>query len=320
MQATSNPENDGILRAGQSPEISIVIATFNRKDSLGRLLESLTKQSLSRARFEIIVVSDGSTDGTVEMVREISSRADNLRILDLKNRGPGAARNAGAREARGPYLAFTDDDCVAAPDWLERLVGVFESAGAIAVQGSTTTDRLQRTPLTHQVEILSPMLTSMPTCNAAYRRDVFNAVGGFDESFKFAHDEDADLAWRVEEMGRIVFAPEVHIVHPPRRDGFWKRARWVRGLESEFLLFHKNPRKYRKYVSPSPWWTIYWNVFVVGQIGLAKSNCKYFFRPVKPHYFFVGMALLLARWFNLIRYFPAYLKAQSFYRSSVGAS
>lgn len=313
-------EKSSVFQAPAVLKVSIVVPTFNRRDSLAQLLESLTRETIPQADFEVIVVIDGSSDGTVEMLHGFRGRFRNLEVLELKNRGPGGARNAGACAARGRYLAFTDDDCVAAPDWLEQILNVFERTGAVAIQGRTTTDRPARTPLTHQVEVLAPMLTSVPTCNAAYFKKIFDAAGGFDESFRFAHDEDADLAWRAEELGKIVFAPEVHIVHPPRRDGFWKRARWLRGLESDFLLFYKNKDKYRKYISPSPWWTIYWKVCVIGQIGLAKSNCKYLIKPFRPHYFFVGMGLLLARWFNLVRYFPAYLKAQSFYRSSVGAS
>lgn len=299
-----------------APKISVVVATFNRQESLKGLLESLTKQTLSADQFEVVVVNDGSTDGTVEVLRQYLSRFRRLEILDLKNQGPGGARNAGARKARGKYLAFTDDDCLTAPDWLEQLVRVFERTGAVGVQGRTTTDHSARSPLTHQVEVLSPRLTSMPTCNAAYLKSAFDASGGFDESFRFAHDEDADLAWRVEDLGKMVFAPEVHVIHPPRRDKFMKRARWVRGLESEFLLYYKNPEKYRKYVkSPSPWLTIYWKMFVVWQFSSAKASCKYLLRPFKPRNFFVSLALTAVRGVCLVQFFPAYWKAQSCYRA-----
>ena len=297
--------------------ISVVVATFNRRESLTQLLESLTNQTLSPALFEVVIVSDGSTDGTAELMRELSLSRENLKLLELENRGPGAARNAGARAARGQYLAFTDDDCLASEDWLEQLLAVFERTGAVGVQGRTTTDRLARTPLTHEMEVLSPWLAAMPTCNAAYRKDVFDRVGGFDESFPFAHNEDADLAWRVEEIGKTVFAPEVHVIHPPRRDRFSKRARWVRFLESDFLLFYKNQAKYKKYISPSPWWTIYWKVFVVGQLQWSKSCCKYLVKPFRPDYFVVGATLVVARWLNLIRFLPSYWRAQSVYRSRV---
>jgi GT2 family glycosyltransferase len=248
------------------------------------------------------------------MVRVLAETHPNIRILDLKNGGPGAARNAGARAASGTYLAFTDDDCVVAADWLEQILAAFERTRAVGVQGRTTTDRLARTPLTHQVEVLTAWTSCMPTCNASYLRSVFEAVGGFDDSYRYAHDEDADLAWRAEEHGVLVFAPEVHVSHPPRRDRFLKRARWVRGLESDFLLFYKNKVNYRKYVSSSPWKTIYWNVFVIHQIRLTKSCCRYLISPFKPQFFFIGLGIVLARWFYLLRYLPAYLRAQQNYR------
>jgi len=299
--------------------VSVIVPTHNRRELLLRLLESLFRQRLAAEEFEIVVVCDGVTDGTIQSVRTLCERHPRLRLIEQAQAGPGAARNTGARAARGHYLAFTDDDCIAGECWLEQILLAFEKNDAVAVQGKTTTDRLTRTPLTHQMEVLSSWPAALPTCNAGYRKDVFDKVGGFDESFRFPHDEDADLAWRVEELGKIVFAPDAQIIHPPRRDGFWRRARWLRGLESEFLLFYKNKDKYRKYVSPSPWWTIYWKVCVIGQIHLAKSSCRYLLRPFRPDYFIVGIGLLLARWFNLIRFFPDYLKAQSFYRSSVGA-
>jgi GT2 family glycosyltransferase len=297
-------------------KISVVVATFNRRESLKRLLESLFRQSLPPADFEVIVVSDGSTDGTREMVQDLKRSFTNLAILDLKNRGPGAARNAGARLARGQYLAFTDDDCVATPDWLEQLIGSFENTNAVAVQGRTTTDPATRTPLTHQVEVHSAWTSIMPACNAAYRRTAFDAVGGFDETFTFLN-EDVDLVWRVEELGKVVFAPAVHIIHPPRRDSFLKRAcgDWV--FEGEFPLYYKNQAKYRKYKSWSPWWTIYWKVFIVGQFRLAKSSCRYLIHPFKPQYFFAGIGLVTARWFNLIRFFPAYYQAQNLHRRQI---
>jgi GT2 family glycosyltransferase len=305
---------------GLSFKISVVVPTFNRCESLRGLLESIRRQTLSSTQFQVIVVSDGSSDGTVEMVREWQTRWGNLELLELENRGPAAARNAGARAARGCYLAFTDDDCLASESWLEQLLLAFERTGAVAVQGRTTTDRLARSPLTHQMEVLSSWIAAMPTCNAAYLKSAFDSVGGFDESFRFAHNEDADLAWRVEELGKIVFAPEVHIIHPPRRDRFLKRARWVRGLESDFLLNYKNPEKYRRYVSFSPWWTIYWKIFIVGQVRLAKSCCRYLVKPFRPENCLLGLCLVVARWFYLVRFFPQYLKAQAFYRSRVPAN
>jgi GT2 family glycosyltransferase len=317
----NEPGAPGTALAGQNAEgkftgeISVVVPTFNRSDSLRRLLESLRRQTLSPARFQVIVVSDGSTDNTVKMVREMKRSFPNLEVLDLANRGPAAARNSGAGAASGRCLAFTDDDCVASRDWLEQLLLAFQRTGAVAVQGKTTTDRSACTPLTHQLVVERPWLSAMPSCNAAYLKSIFDKVGGFDESFKFAHNEDADLAWRVEEYGGVVYSPDVHIIHPPRNDGFFKIARRVRLFECDFLLFNKQRGKYQKYIGPSPWWTIYWRIFVVQQLRDLKANCRYLVKSFKPLNFFVGLSLICVQWFYLVRFFPAYLNAQRFYHS-----
>jgi glycosyltransferase involved in cell wall biosynthesis len=295
--------------------LSVVIPTFNRKAELQRLLESLWEQSICRSKFEVIVASDGSSDGTNEMVREMQAREWNLKLLELSNRGPAAARNAGARAVSTQLIAFTDDDCVAERDWLQNILRAFNDEAVVAVQGITTTYRSARGPLTHEVEVLRDWTTTVPTCNAAFRRNVFEATGGFDEKFPSAHNEDTDLAWRVAELGRIKFDPSVEIIHPPRRDPFLKKARAVRLLASDFLLYSKNPEKYRAIISPSPWFMIYWKVFVLQQFGFLRYTSGFLLRrqPVK---FLQGIALLLTKWIALIYYFPEYRRASRRYMNA----
>jgi len=154
----------------------------------------------------------------------------------------------------------------------------------------------------------------MSTCNAAYLKNAFDSVGGFDEKFPSAHNEDRDLVWRVEELGPVVFAPEALIIHPPRRESFGKIARRVRVFETDFLLYAKSPAKYRKYISASPWRTIYFNVGVVQQLNDLKSNFRYLIKSFRPFHLLVGLGIILARWFYLGWFFPKYWKAHRVYR------
>ncbi|HEU5070017.1 MAG TPA: glycosyltransferase [Verrucomicrobiae bacterium] len=312
-KVSSPPVRESAVAA---PRISVVVPTFNRRDSLRQLLESLARQTLPTADYEVVVVSDGSTDGTGDLVRRLQVAQPNVTLLETRNRGPGAARNAGARAARAPYIAFTDDDCLATPGWLENLLQAFTTTGACVLQGRTTTNPQQITPFTHQVD-MEGLDSAVPTCNAAYARTVFEQAGGFDESFSFAHNEDADLAWRVMPQGAIVYAPAAQIEHPPRRDTFVRRARWVKCLESEFYLFYKHPGLYRKFRGHSPWSVIYWNVFVIDQLRQLRACGRYVARRFNPYYFVVGVALVCTRWFNLLRFFPAYRRAQIFYREHI---
>jgi GT2 family glycosyltransferase len=293
--------------------VSVIVPTLNRRSLLERLLQSLFGQTLSSDKFEVIVVNDGSADDTAELVKAFQHKQSNLVFFEQQRRGPAAARNTAGRAARGKYLAFTDDDCVPAEDWLERLIEVFERTGAVAVQGRTSTNDAACSPLTNQVKNEKGMF-GVPTCNAGYRKDIFDQVGGFDESFPFPHNEDADLAWRVEKLGRIPFAPEVHVIHPPRRETLRQRANWVRFMESDFLLFAKHPDAYRERCTASPWFTIYRQAFVIAQIGALKASAKCLLPPFNPRCFLEGIALVLARGWNLIRFYPYYLRAAKRYR------
>jgi GT2 family glycosyltransferase len=290
-------------------QISVIVPTHNRRVLLLRLLDSLLRQTLCADDYEVIVVCDGATDGTAEQVRTLCREHSRLHLVEQPQRGPAVARNAGARIAQGRYLAFTDDDCIVSREWLEKLIESLKESGIVGSMGRTTTIVSEITPLTHQMVSDHSSIFVMATCNAAYRRDAFEQLRGFDEGFQFPHNEDADFAWRLESLGKVSYAPDALVVHPPRPETFTNKALWVRFFESEFLLFSKNPNAYRKHRSPSPWSTIYWKVFVVSQFQSAKSALRYIFFRFRPDYFAIAIALIIARWWILILLFPRFLRA-----------
>ncbi|ACF12854.1 glycosyl transferase family 2 [Chloroherpeton thalassium ATCC 35110] len=291
------------------PKISLIVPTYNRKALLAELLETVYRQALPESDYEVVVVSDGSSDGTDELMAGMTAAHPNLRYVRQQNQGPAAARNNGAKLARADIIAFTDDDCHVSPTWLKEILEIFGKKNIVGIQGRTTTVREERTPLTHQIENETGH-PALPTCNAAFRKSAFESIGGFDCSFPFAHNEDADLAWRMKKLGEISFEPSVHVIHPPRQDTFKKLAGRMKILQSEFLLYHKDPAAYQKYRTSSPWKTIYWEVFFVHQLRNLKSTLKYLFRP---KYFFIGLALNFAWWFSLVKLFPKFLAANRLY-------
>jgi glycosyltransferase involved in cell wall biosynthesis len=150
--------------------ISVVIATYNRSVSLIETMQALVQQDFHPARFEVIVVNDGSTDQTIEKLKEFKIGAPfQIRFFSQANRGPAAARNKGIMEAAGHIIAFTDDDCIPDPDWLTSIHRFFEKNNHVGLQGSTYTDVDKITPLTHQIDNVTGN-PSVPTCNAAYLR------------------------------------------------------------------------------------------------------------------------------------------------------
>lgn len=208
-----------------APVVSVVVSTYNRPSRLARLLDGLSVQTLPAAQFEVVVVDNGSGPDTARVLAAERARGRLALICarHLVTLGPAGGRNAGWRLARAPLVAFTDDDCVPAPAWLEQLLAVAsEHAGAV-VQGQTHPDpgELDKAGLlshTVRIERLGPQFQ---TCNILYPRAVLEALGGFDERFGLAPaGEDTDLAWRAVESGcPTVFAPEAVVYHGVQRLG-----------------------------------------------------------------------------------------------------
>jgi len=118
-------------------KVSVIIPTYNRKDELEKLLHSLNNQTLPPSQFEIIIVDDGSSDGTEEwLMKHKDQYSIEIFLYAQVHEGTGAARNLGMEKARGDIFAFIDTDCVAHPEWLEHLMKPFHAEKVGAVGGS----------------------------------------------------------------------------------------------------------------------------------------------------------------------------------------
>lgn len=286
------------------PSISIVMATYNRSDLLAIQLQAFEKQTISINQFEIVIVNDGSKDDTVEVLKFWASKMPNLRYHTQKNSGPAKARNKGVELAQGEIIAFTDDDCIVDYNWLKIIQHRFQNQGINVLEGQTYTDRTKRTPFTHQIENKkwNPVI---PTCNAAYRKSFFNKIGGFDENFPFAHNEDTDLAWRVLEVSEVIFDSNMKVFHPPIPVSFKSQLNRMKMLSSEFILFDKNPEAYKKWRTSNPWTTIYKEVFIKHQLLNLKFHLG-FYR--KPTLMVKGVFLSIGWWIYLVKLLPSFIQ------------
>jgi len=221
----------GPLRALRA---SIIIPAYNAAATLEECLEACARQSSPAA--EVIVVDDGSSDATPAIAERLGARC-----IRQHNRGPAAARNAGAQAAIGDVLVFTDSDCVPEADWLERLLAGFTDETIAGVGGSygIRNDSSLLARIIHEEIVLRHQrfrdrVDFLGSFNVAYRRDAFEAAGGFDESFARASGEDNDLAYRLHDNGgtlRFIADARVAHYHPTRllpylrtqmRHGFWR--------------------------------------------------------------------------------------------------
>lgn len=199
-------ENGGVL-------VSILVPAYNAEATLGECLGACVVQSYPNT--EVLVIDDGSTDGTAEIAQSYD-----LRYVVQENAGPAAARNRGAQEARGEIIAYTDADCVAAKDWIALLVQGFDD-GVVAVGGTygiANDSKLLARMIHHEIalrhERFGDEVDFLGSFNVAYRKAEFLAVGGFDESFRVASGEDNDLAYRLADRGgRLRFQHAAIVAH-----------------------------------------------------------------------------------------------------------
>jgi mycofactocin glycosyltransferase len=245
--------------SGSLPWVSVVIPVKDRAEELRRCLASLRAVRYPRDRLEVVVVDDGSEDGSAAVAR--SSGAIVI-PSGGRGRGPAAARNRGASVAHGDVLAFLDSDCVASETWLPELVESFQDPELAAVGGRVdglhTISALDR----YEAQMSSLSLGArarsaragtdtfyLPTCNLLVRRRAFAEVGGFREELHLG--EDVDLSWRLRDRGgTIAYAPRGAVQHEHRdRLGAFVRRRFEYGT-SEALLEVLHPARRKRLVLP----------------------------------------------------------------------
>ena len=200
------------------PSVSVVVPVRDGERTIAACLDALLAQEYP-GRVEVIVVDNGSTDGTSDLAR---SRP--VVLVHEPRQGRAIARNAGIARSTGEIVAFVDADCVAEPGWLTMLVEPFADAGVGGVGGE-----IHSVPPVTAVQVYLDRKEAgrqqycvqggrrkrhgfLITANAAYRRSVLSEVGGFDPSFITA--EDVDLGWRVRHAGHtLAYAPDAIVRH-----------------------------------------------------------------------------------------------------------
>lgn len=204
------------------PSVSVVVPVYNGAQTIAACIESLLKQDYPADRFDIIVVENGSTDNTSEVVKRYP-----VRLFHSFDQGPAPARNMGVSLSCADIIAFTDADCVAAPNWLSELIKPYAdpqiggSGGPIQAHEHVQRTLVevfsdQHSPLVNFEKGREFFMPDLYTANASYRRTLLNQVGGFD--VRLVTGEDVDLAWRIQ-LGtgcKLAFAADAVIYHHHR--------------------------------------------------------------------------------------------------------
>jgi glycosyltransferase involved in cell wall biosynthesis len=212
------------------PRISVVIPTFNRLDQVQRCLAHVEAATTRFGNAEIIVVDNGSTDGTWEWVtQEFGGRARNLQRPGVTI---SALRNLGVVGATGDFVSFIDSDCLVPPDYYRSVVDVLSSVNADMV-GSMygmpeNVHWIEKTWMLLNCPVREGYATLLPGGSMVVRRSRFDAVGGFDQSL--VTGEDAELCQRVlDSGGKIYESPRLKLVHLRNMNslsGFFHKQVW----------------------------------------------------------------------------------------------
>jgi GT2 family glycosyltransferase len=232
--------------AVELPRMTVAVCSYNGATTIAQCLDGLS--GLDYPDYEVVVVSDGSTDATADIARKYDCV-----LIETENRGLSSARNTALEAATGEVIAYIDDDAWPDPHWLHYLGTAFASTDHAAIGGPNlpppgATDTAQcvanapGSP-TH-VLVADTVAEHIPGCNSAYRRSALLAIGGFDTQFRIAGD-DVDVCWRLQEAGRTIGFNPAAVVWHHRRRSVRAYLRQQRGYgRAEGLLAKKWPERY----------------------------------------------------------------------------
>ena len=261
---------------GPSPElrVAVVVSTRDRSARLPRLVGALERQTLPASCFEVVIVDDGSRDDTPAVLERLSGSSPlRIRVLRTPGLGPASGRNLGWRSTDSPVVAFTDDDCVPDPAWLESGLAAFGDGGVVVI-GRTRPPADQHELARHPFSLVLDTSSAQffESCNAFYARADLLKVGGFDERFRRPSGEDADLGLRVLVTGvEARFAPDAVVEHDVRSRSAVQAAREATRWEDLPLVVKGRRWARRRLVHRWVFWKPAHPSAVVAMAGMAAA-------------------------------------------------
>lgn len=232
---------------------SVIIPVYKRADWLKKSLLALQRQTFFTGNWEVIVIDDGSPneDEIRQAVEFIAEECSFQLIFKRKpNGGPAAARNFGARFAKGAILCFLDDDSIPQPRWLEEITEPFHADDRVGLVSGKTLSYDRHEGLSLLLERAVYAGKCWATCNIAYRREFFERLGGFDETFPEPSWEDNDLGLRARWAGYAhAYSEQAVVLHPHERS--------LAEYQAKCLLNGRGMAVFcRKYWRTKPLWSL----------------------------------------------------------------
>ncbi len=230
---------------------SVILITKNREELLKKAIQAILSQEFPHSEFELIVVDNAQSRVCEDLVNSLKESTDISVTYTSILSPPSCAipRNQGIKLAKGEWLAFTDDDATAEPQWLKAAADAIRAnPRAVGVEGSVSTDHYGQ--FWHSVQHLPTSNKEIPQwmnfvgANQIWKTNVVLKIGLYDEKFPGPWREDTDMAIRMSKEGEIVPAPEARIFHAARRIGLMEALNRERRHVCDAYLYSKWPEEY----------------------------------------------------------------------------
>lgn len=302
--------------------VSIIIPTKNNADILEKCLDSIQNLDYPKDEMEVIIVDGHSTDGTVEVAKRYRCK---IMCEEVGTRG--GACNIGVSNANGEFIVFTDADCVVPKDWLKNLIKHFNDEKIASVGGSNITPEddtefakcvgevlmFLSKPGSRYGLVADKVIETFhnPGCNVAYRKDVIEKAGWFNEKI---YCEDEEIDYRIKKLGyKILYIPNASVFH-------YRKLSWKRFMKQAYIYaigrmqaikLHWRMGKWYHYTSPAIisaiimllilsllntvylWWAL--SILVIGGIGIGLIGLYLASKTKMSN--FLTYCLLVVIWF-----------------------
>jgi len=229
--------------------ISIIIPSYNAEKTIIQALKGLENQT--RKDFEVVVVDDGSTDSSFELVKSYKNKSGlSIRLIKQQNAGPANARNIGVEHSAGDIIIFLDSDCLPPENWVEEMVRPlnYKIAGCNCGYKVRNKESLIARYIDYEIakrheKLIGKSIDTIGTYSASFIKSVFNEAGGFDPKYKAASGEDFDFAFNVKKVGYDLFFIDKTFVYHHHPDslkkylkqqfsrGYWRVKMYLRNRD-----------------------------------------------------------------------------------------
>lgn len=285
--------------------VCAVSAVYNEEKTVSYLLDALLNQT--RRPDEIVIVDDGSTDGTGAVIQAYAARHKSIVYIRQENKGPAAARNRAWKSTNADICLFTDGDCVPEPVWVEAMIKPFSDPLVGASAGTYKTlnpenllARFIGLEIAWRYRNVRGAVDAHGSYSLGVRKKVLEEIGGYKEDYKKPSGEDWDLTYKISRRYKIIFTPEAVVGHYHPEDFFWY-------LKNQARRGYDRMRVYRDHTDKRQGDTYTGNL-VKYQVAAAAVFVPslLFFLPVFPYSWTVPVSILLFLLLTACVPFPYY--------------